>query len=110
MDNDNPGKITEIIDKRLGGGYDMISITGVATVAMRCVQPEPSSRPRVSEVVTELKEAIKLEDRASISISEEIGIESNDLLPGPVTLSVDSSGRKGMGWSDNSSNISQVGR
>jgi serine/threonine protein kinase len=110
MDNDNPGKIAEIIDKRLGGGYDMISITGVAKVAMRCVRPEPSSRPSVSEVVAELKEAIKHEDRASVSISEEIGTESSDLLSGPVSLSVDSSGLRGMGSSDNSSTISQAGR
>jgi hypothetical protein len=38
--DENAGKITEIIDKRLGGGYDMKSITRVAKVAMRCVQAD----------------------------------------------------------------------
>jgi serine/threonine protein kinase len=108
LDIDNPCKITKIIDKRLGGAYDMISVTAVAKLAMRCVQPEPSSRPSVTEVATELREAIKHDDRASISISEEIGIESSDLLSDPVSLSVDSSGPGGMEWSDIST-ISQVG-
>jgi hypothetical protein len=115
--DENPGKIAEIIDKRLHGNYDMKSINLVAKVAMRCVQAEPSFRPSVSEVVVELKNAMKHEDKASISISE-----TNDLLAGPIYLSVDSneakvmewsvgsSEPKGMEWSDNTANISKVGR
>lgn len=101
--DENGGKIIEIIDKMLRGGYDMKSMTRVAKIAMRCVQALPSSRPSVSEVVTELKEAMKHEDKDCISIAEEIGIHNGDLL-------VKSSERKGMEWSDNSSNISKVGR
>jgi serine/threonine protein kinase len=108
--DENPGKIAEIIDKRLHGNYDMKSINLVAKVAMRCVQAEPCFRPSVSEVVVELKNAMKHEDKASISISEQIDIGADDLLAGPIYLSVDSSEPKGMEWSDNSANISKMGR
>jgi serine/threonine protein kinase len=103
--DENVGKITEIVDKRLDGSWHMESMIGVAKVAMRCVQVELSSRPSMSEVVAELKEAIKHEDIASTSISQ-LDIESGDLLAGGV----DSSKLKGMEWSDNSSNIPLVGR
>jgi serine/threonine protein kinase len=108
--DDNAGKITEIIDKRLAGSYNMKSITSVIMVAMRCVQSEPSSRPSVSEVVAVLKEAMNHENIASISISEEIDIASGDLLAAPVCSSLDWSEPKVMEWSDNSANISKVGR
>jgi hypothetical protein len=108
--DENAGKITEIIDKRLSGRYNMKSISLVIKLAMRCVQSEPSSRPSVSEVLAELKEATKHEDIASVSISNEIGIENDDLLAAPVYSSLDWSEPKPMEWSDNSSNISKVGR
>lgn len=105
--DDDVGKIREIIDKRLDGRFDMKSIFRVAKVAMRCVQVERSSRPSMSEVVAELKEVIKIEDIiAPVSVSEEIGIEGEDLVAGGV----ESSKRKGMEWSDNSSNIPLAGR
>jgi hypothetical protein len=100
--DENADKIIEIIDKRLCGGYDMESMTHVVKVAMRCVQALPSSRPSVREVVTELKEALSDEDKASISISE----ERRHLLASPA----DSTKRKGMEWNDNSSNIPNIGR
>jgi hypothetical protein len=63
---ENPDKITEIIDKRLHLNYErlhlnyeMKSITSVGNLAIRCVQPDPYFRPSVSEVVTELKENIE---------------------------------------------------
>jgi hypothetical protein len=49
--------------------------------------------------VAELKEAIKHEDKDSISIAEEIGIQNGDL----VAVMADSNKREGMEWSDNSS-------
>eukprot|EP00253_Pinus_taeda_P024024 PITA_24024 len=88
--DENGGTLTEIIDKMLGESYDVKSMTCVAKVATRCVQAGRSCRPSMSEVVAELKEAIKLED----------------LLAGQV----DSSERQGMEWSDDSCNISNVGR
>ena len=57
-----PGKIEEIIDKRLDGNYNIKSVTSVAKVAIRCVKAEPFYRPNVTEVVAELKEATKLEE------------------------------------------------
>lgn len=59
------GKMEEIIDKRLDGNYDMKSITVVAKLAVRCVHAEPSSRPSVTEVVTELIEATKHDDNGA---------------------------------------------
>jgi len=61
-----PGKIEEIIDRRLGGNYNIKSLTRVAKVAVRCVKAESSCRPAISEVV-----AIKLEETYS-SISNVI--------------------------------------
>ena len=110
--DENGGKITEIIDKRLGGRYDIKSISGVAKVAMRCVQALTSCRPNVSEIVAELKEAIKHEDIASLSVSEEIGryIESDDRLAASLYSSLEYTEPKAMEWSDNNSNLSKVGR
>jgi hypothetical protein len=76
---------------------------------MRCVQAKTSSRPSVSEVVEELKKAMKIEEKAYISIYEEFGyIESGDSLAGPVCSNW--SERKEMEWSDNRSKMSKVGR
>eukprot|EP00253_Pinus_taeda_P005299 PITA_05299 len=109
LGSDNPCTIAKIIDKRLGRRYDEISISVVAKLAMRCVQAEPSSRPSVSEIVAELREAINIEDKFSLPFSEENGMESSDLLSAAVSLSVDSSGPGGrMEWSANNSNISHV--
>jgi len=57
-----PGQIDEIIDRRLGGNYNLESVTRVAKIAIRCVKAEPFYRPSVSEVVEELREAMKLEE------------------------------------------------
>lgn len=78
-------------------GYNMKSITRVAKVEMRCVEAQQSSRPSVSDVVEELKKALKIVNKASIS--EEIRIEEGDWSKG-----------KGMEWSHNTFNISKTGR
>jgi len=108
--DENGGRIAEIIDKRLEGSYDLKSIIRVAKVAMRCVEAKPSLRPSVSEVVRELKKGMKIEEKASVSFSEEIGIDSAERLVTPLYLSIDPMERRGMEWSDNSSNIPKVGR
>lgn len=56
--------------------------------------------------MAELKKAIKHEDKVSISILEETCIQNGDLLVDPT----ESTKREGMEWSDNSTNISKVGR
>lgn len=107
--DENGGKITEIIDKRLGGRYNIKSISGVAKVAMRCVQALPSCRPNVSEIVAELKEAIKHEDIASLSVSDSY-IESDDRLAASLYSSLEYTEPNVMEWSDNNFNLSKVGR
>eukprot|EP00253_Pinus_taeda_P028796 PITA_28796 len=101
--DENGGKIIDVIDKRLCGDYCTKSMINVAKTAMRCVQALPSSRPPVSEVVAELKEAI---DNDSISIAEENGIQNGHALTGEAN----STKREGMEWSDNSSNMPNEGR
>eukprot|EP00253_Pinus_taeda_P016197 PITA_16197 len=116
MDENHVLEIDEIggrIDKRWDDSYELKSITRVAKVAMRCVEAKPSLRPSVSEVVRELKKAMKIEEKVSISVAEDIDIKSVDLSVTSVTalsLSMDWRGRKGMEWSDDSSNPSNVGR
>jgi len=87
MDED-PRKVSKIIDKRLGDDYDMKSIIRVAKLAIRCVQEQPSHRPSVTEVVGELREAAKHDNNDS----EDNGIECLDLEARPTYLRVESNG------------------
>lgn len=106
--DENAAKMEEIIDKRLGRNYDMNSIIGVAKLAIRCVQAEPSCRPSIDEVVAKLKEAIKLEKDKDSLISE-IDIEYEDLGASSACYSVGSSGPKEMDSVESSSKISKQG-
>ena len=112
MENENPNEIDVIIDKKLGGNYDMKSITGIAKLALRCVKDIPSSRPIVSEVAAVIKEAIihENENNATLPISERIGIEHADFQSVHLRSRVESSGPKDMEWGDDSCNTPQVGR
>jgi serine/threonine protein kinase len=106
----NASKIEEIIDKRMAGNYDIVSIVKVAKLAFRCVEASPSSRPSVSEVVTQIKEAIICEnENNSPPISEGIGIEHTVFPASNVHTRTESKATE-MVWADNSSNLSQVGR
>lgn len=96
----SPGKLAEIIDKRLSRYYDIKSITDVAKLAIRCVRDEPSSRPHVSEVVAELNEAIKLEEHRAY---KKIDLEYRDSDARSVCLSIDSSEPKEMMSTESSS-------
>lgn len=93
--DENPGKLAEIVDKRSGKDYDIKSITVVAKLAIRCVQAVPSFRPHVSEIVAELKEALKLE-KDNDSLISKTDIEYGDFSTSQVSFSVDSSGPKEM--------------
>jgi len=105
--NENPGEIEEIVDKRLCGNYDMESITGIVKVALTCVEPKPSGRPTMSEVVGKIKEAIVHENgnNSLLPNSERIGMEYGD-----VRSRVDTSRPEDMEWGDNSCNLPHVGR
>lgn len=112
MDGDASHEIEVIIDQRLDGNYEMGSIIKVARLALQCVEATPCCRPSVSEVVTEIKEAITggNEDNGSPPLlSHGIGIERRDFPASNVHTRADSTPRK-MEWADNSSNLSQVGR
>ena len=71
-----PGKMEEIVDKRLSGNYDIRSITCVAKVAIRCVKAEPFYRPSITEVVAELREAIKLEENCISNVIPQVDVDA----------------------------------
>ncbi|XP_057823867.2 probable LRR receptor-like serine/threonine-protein kinase At5g48740 isoform X2 [Cryptomeria japonica] len=54
--------IEEMVDKRLGKRYNMKSIVHLTNLAWRCIANQPSSRPTISEVVAEIKEAVTFEE------------------------------------------------
>ena len=77
----------EIIDKKLGGNYDvksMKSIARVSKLALRCVHISPTDRPSITDVVGGLKEA---------------------QIQCPVRWWVDSSKPKDMEWGGANSNL-----
>jgi serine/threonine protein kinase len=108
MDDYSSENIEVIVDKRLDGNYDLVSIVEVAKLAFRCVEATPSSRPSVSELVTQIKEAIicENENNSPPPISEGIGshLQASNVHPRAASIP-----RK-MEWADNSSNLAQVGR
>ena len=111
MVDENPPEIAAIIDKKLEGSYDMSSITGIVKLVLRCVEEKPSSRPSMSEVVADIKEALIHENErtATLSISEETGIHHGDLQSRPLCSRLESSGSS-IGCCDDSSNILQAVR
>ena len=50
--------IVEIVDKRLGGWYNIKSIVHVANVAWRCIASKPFRRPSISEIETQIRESV----------------------------------------------------
>ncbi|KAF8768777.1 hypothetical protein HU200_007337 [Digitaria exilis] len=50
------GKVADVVDRRLGGGYDAHEAETVAALALRCVSESPGLRPSMAEVVRELQE------------------------------------------------------
>ncbi|GLJ20466.1 hypothetical protein SUGI_0372370 [Cryptomeria japonica] len=54
------GKIAELMDPSLCGRYDVESAWKVAEIAYMCVEIESMNRPKMSTVVKELEEAVKL--------------------------------------------------
>lgn len=101
--DEDPIKITEIIDKRLGSNYDQKSVIHVVKLALRCVSAELSSRPSISEVVIEIKLAIKYHNDSALSfqICEDTLTEYGDLQNTQVCVS-DYSGPVETGYSGNS--------
>ncbi|KAF3782193.1 Receptor-like protein kinase [Nymphaea thermarum] len=55
------GDIDSVADPRLRGQYEVNSMRKVADIAMSCTAPSSKMRPRMSDVVNQLKEAIEAE-------------------------------------------------
>uniref|UniRef100_A0A804I445 Protein kinase domain-containing protein n=1 Tax=Musa acuminata subsp. malaccensis TaxID=214687 RepID=A0A804I445_MUSAM len=53
--------ISEVVDSRLEGQYDINSIVKVIDIAMSCINTDGSKRPTMSEVVMQLKESLQVE-------------------------------------------------
>uniref|UniRef100_A0A0D6QTN4 Protein kinase domain-containing protein n=1 Tax=Araucaria cunninghamii TaxID=56994 RepID=A0A0D6QTN4_ARACU len=104
-------KIPKIIDKRLGDGYDTKSIVHVARMALRCVESHPSIRPSISDVVMEIKEAMKYQNEATRlnEVSKDTYVEQGKSQNNKISL-IDSTGRKEMGSSANSCSFTLEGR
>eukprot|EP00253_Pinus_taeda_P010018 PITA_10018 len=105
--NENPGEIEEIVDKRLSGNYCMESITSIVKVALTCVEPKPSLRPTMGEIVGKIKEALFLENGNNSPLPEP---ERTRTEFGDIRVRGDTSRPENMEWGDNSSNIPHVGR
>ncbi|XP_062221051.1 salt tolerance receptor-like cytoplasmic kinase 1 [Phragmites australis] len=50
------GKVTDVVDRRLGDKYDAEEAATVAALALRCISDGPGLRPSMAEVVRELQE------------------------------------------------------
>ncbi|CAA7410074.1 unnamed protein product [Spirodela intermedia] len=53
------GDVSSITDQRLNGDYDLNSLSKIVQVAMACTSPTSGSRPKMSEVVVQLKECLE---------------------------------------------------
>ncbi|CAA6672854.1 unnamed protein product [Spirodela intermedia] len=53
------GDVSSIADQRLNGDYNLNSLSKTIQVAMACTSPTSSSRPKMSEVVVQLKECLE---------------------------------------------------
>eukprot|EP01018_Ginkgo_biloba_P020928 Gb_12304 [translate_table: standard] len=102
----DPDELAKIIDKRLHSDYDIKSVSQMAKLAMRCVRTGPSSRPTISEIITEIREAITLQSSAPTRVSEEIEIKFEDFQVSTGAMSIeDSSGPKDIDSADSSYNV-----
>jgi len=50
------GQVSDVLDQRLGGDYDVAEAAAVAELAMRCVSDSPGLRPSMADVVRVLQE------------------------------------------------------
>lgn len=63
------GDITDVVDQRLHGDFDINSVWKAAEIAMACVSPTSARRPSMNQVVTELKDCVEMESSRKISDS-----------------------------------------
>ncbi len=73
------GDIHAIIDKALNNDFKLESMWKVAETAMLSIEPTNANRPTMQEVVCDLKEAIKIEEKAkSLNVSYETFNDNSD--------------------------------
>ncbi|KAJ8441317.1 hypothetical protein Cgig2_024829 [Carnegiea gigantea] len=75
---DDKRKLLRIMDTKLEGQYPQKAAFTVATLALQCLNPEPRSRPKVSEVLQELE---KLQDLKSSAKNSHKGHKD---IPNPI--------------------------
>lgn len=56
-------KIFHIMDARIRGQYSLAGALKAASIAVKCLSPEPKSRPLMDEVVTALEQLKESEER-----------------------------------------------
>lgn len=100
----NPLKISNIVDKMLQlNDKDVKSVIHLAKLAIRCVRADPLARPTVSEVIAEIKVAIKYEEENNareVDDDSEVSENYGDRMSSQASVS-DSSGPKEIGSSQN---------
>ncbi|KAH9326586.1 hypothetical protein KI387_006764, partial [Taxus chinensis] len=50
LEDEDPNKLLEIVDNRLVSKYAIKSLSMVAKLAIRCVQPDPALRPTITQI------------------------------------------------------------
>ena len=75
---DDKRKLFRIMDTKLEGQYPQKAAFTVATLALQCLNPEPRTRPKMSEVVQELE---KLQDLKSSAKNSRKGHKD---IPNPI--------------------------
>lgn len=48
------GDVRDLVDQRMEGKFDMVSVWKAVEIAMECVKPSSTERPTMSQVVIEL--------------------------------------------------------
>ncbi|GLJ37219.1 hypothetical protein SUGI_0754920 [Cryptomeria japonica] len=71
--NNEMEEVTEIVDKNFDGKYNVESIKHMVKLGIRCVAGELSFRPTMTEVVGEIKEALKFEEENNEEIVAIVG-------------------------------------
>ncbi|XP_031480598.1 senescence-induced receptor-like serine/threonine-protein kinase [Nymphaea colorata] len=84
------GDVASIVDRRLQGQYEINSVWKIAETAIACTAEKGITRPTMTEVMRELKEALDVENHQLESKRQ--SMESASRLPstGPALLEMDS--------------------
>jgi hypothetical protein len=85
------GRILDLVDKKLASSYDRKQALTVLLLAMKCVNPSPTLRPKMSEVVSVLEgeqspqQVSEGDDTLSVNIGGLYGAVSRVLEIDPIS-------------------------